>query len=171
MPFMMSVQKTIQQTIVSAGARGKVRAILNHVLTDELRLSTATRQFYASVTGPNFHSLHRLFADQYRELDQWLEKVAERSRAVGASAAKQKKVAAASSARAPRPELPAREMVDDLLTQHERLAAQLRDDAQTCSGALGDTGTAEILRRMVDFHETAAWILRVARRGTMLAPS
>jgi starvation-inducible DNA-binding protein len=140
-------------------AHAKVAAILDHVLADELTLSATTRDFYASVTGPNFHSLHKLFEDQYRQLEGWLARLAARTRALGASGAEMPKPTQSN----PPIGLPAKKMLGELMTLHEQIAARLRDDVRACSERLGDTNTAEELARLVEFHENTAWMLRMAQ--------
>ena len=123
-------------------------------------LSATMRGFLARVTGPQSHSLFRLFGDQCRELDSWLHEIAERARACGLVS----RMGAAELARsaraavAPPPDLPARNMIDELLVKHEAIAADLRRDLAACSGA---PAINELLVRLVEFHETTAWMLRM----------
>ena len=68
-------------------ARDKVGKILNQVLADEFRLSVATKDYHWNVTGPHFRSLHKLFEEHYEQLDERIDAVAERARAIGVRAA------------------------------------------------------------------------------------
>jgi len=149
-------------------ARAKVASILSHVLADELTLSATTRDFYARVTGPNFHSLHKLFDDQYRQLERWLGRIAARARAIGVGARAAE--AKPTHSNPPLPGTPARKMVGDLVTLHEQIASRLRDDVRACAGRLGDPSTAHELQRLVEFHETTAWMLRMVLDGGCSRP-
>lgn len=132
--------------------------LLNHVLADECRLSATTRDFRWKVTGPNFHSLHKLFDEQRRQIDGWLDQLVARTRAVGVAAT-------AASVPVSRPAgeafLPASEMIGELLARHEAMARRLRSDVEACGATLGDRSTAELLNRLQEFHETTAWMLRM----------
>lgn len=146
-------------------ARSGVAAILYHALAEELLLSSTTRDF--SGTVPNFHSLHRLFLDQYRQLERWVDQLATRTWALGSSEGGDAKLTELTAARCVNlPErVPASDMVGELLTLHEQLAARLREDVQKCSQQLGDRGTADVLAGLVEFHENTAWLLRMVLQG------
>jgi starvation-inducible DNA-binding protein len=61
-------------------------AILNTLLADEYLLYTKTRNYHWNVVGPQFNDLHKFFEAQYNELNEIVDDVAERSRALGGNA-------------------------------------------------------------------------------------
>jgi starvation-inducible DNA-binding protein len=61
-------------------------AILNTLLADEYLLYTKTRNYHWNVVGPQFNDLHKFFEAQYNELNEIIDEVAERSRALGGNA-------------------------------------------------------------------------------------
>src|SRR5688572_22836898 len=63
--------------------RTGVCTILNHLLSDEYLLYTKTRNYHWNVTGRDFHELHTFFEKQYEALDEIIDQVAERVRALG----------------------------------------------------------------------------------------
>jgi len=138
---------------ITGKARETLAKIFDHVLRNECSLSATTRDYRWNVTGPNLYSLHRLLDEQRRQLDYWLDRVIERARSAGIP------VPARSEATVPAAVagLPPRTMIGDLLARHEAMARQLRQDI----ARLGDPGTAEVLTRLVEFHETTAWMLRM----------
>lgn len=138
---------------VTGKARETLATILDHVLHSECLLSARTRDYRWSVTGPNLYSLHRLLDEQRRQLDYWLDRVMERARLAGFPVPARRDA----SSPAAIPGLPPRTMLSDLLSRHEAMAEQLRQDI----GRLRDPGTADVLARLVDFHETTAWMLRM----------
>ena len=146
-------------------ARAGVASILRHALAEELLLTSTTRGF--SGTVPNFHSLHRLFADQYRQLERWVDQLALRAWSLVPSAGAEGKMEELAAARCVELEerVPASTMVAELLALHEQLAERLRDDVRKCSQTLGDPVTAAVLQRLVEFHETTAWLLRMVGQG------
>ena len=52
------------------------------MLSDEYLLYTKTRNYHWNVTGPQFHDLHKFFEEQYTELNEIVDEVAERARAL-----------------------------------------------------------------------------------------
>lgn len=63
--------------------RGGVVLILNVLLSDEYVLYTKTRNYHWNVVGTQFHSLHKFFEEQYNQLDEMIDEVAERARSLG----------------------------------------------------------------------------------------
>ena len=158
------------KTSLAEKARANVAAILTHALAEELRLSTTTRYCYAKF--PAFHSLHRLFADQYRQLERWVSQLASCTGTLGRGPdERMEKMAVAAPGVASPTRRPERAMIAELVSRHEELAKRLQDDMRTCLNELGDAGTAGILRRLVEFHETSAWMLRTVLEGSVSNPA
>lgn len=148
-------------TPLSEAARDCVGRILNHALADEFALSSATRDYHWNVSGPHFRSLYELFDGQYRELDRWIERIAERARALGVTALSGWTELISSPRFTPRrgADLTASTMLAVLIELHDRMARQLAADAAQCAGEWGDSGTADLLRELLEYHETTAWVL------------
>lgn len=146
---------------VSETARERLGEILNHALADEFALSAAARDYHWNVTGPHYRSLQEFFDEQYRQIDAWIEKIGERARALGVVA----RAGWAELIKAPRftpargADLTAPCMMTTLATLHEHMAERLREDCAACADEGGDAVTAELLRELIEFHETAAWML------------
>lgn len=134
--------------------------VLNRLLADEFVLYVKTRNFHWNVVGPNFSELHKFFEGQYESLDDAIDEVAERARALDGMAAgsmtdylKLTRLPEASS------HLSAPEMLRALLADHEQVIRQLRDDIET-AGDAGDKGTEDFLTGLMEAHEKTAWMLR-----------
>src|SRR4028119_2299878 len=56
---------------------------LTALLADEFVLYAKTRRAHWNVEGADFHSMHTFFEQQYGQLDQVLDEVAERIRTLG----------------------------------------------------------------------------------------
>ncbi|MFH6960833.1 Dps family protein [Flavobacterium aquidurense] len=56
---------------------------LAKLLADEFVLYTKTRNAHWNVTGDNFHANHIFFENQYKQLDEIIDSVAERMRKIG----------------------------------------------------------------------------------------
>ena len=135
--------------------------MLNLLLADEYVLYATTRDYHWNVTGPEFHSLHKEFEDQYGQVADWIDQVAERARAIGAGARGNwaDLTKAARSSADPGIDLSSDHMLSELLALHEDLVVQLRKDAASAE-RLGDIGTTDFLTGLLEQHEKAAWMLR-----------
>ena len=67
--------------------RQPVIDILNILLADEVLLYIKTRNYHWNVEGPDFSETHKFFEAQYEQLDEIMDDVAERARALGGRAA------------------------------------------------------------------------------------
>src|SRR6202046_1060774 len=71
----------------SIGIRPKnlqaVATELTKLLADEFILYTKTRNAHWNVEGADFHSMHLFFEQQYEQLDEIMDSVAERIRQLG----------------------------------------------------------------------------------------
>ena len=142
-------------------ARLEIGEMLNLLLADEYVLYATTRDYHWNVTGPEFHSLHKEFEDQYGQVADWIDQVAERARAIGAGARGNwaDLTKAARSSADPGIDLASDHMLSELLALHEDLAIQLRKDAASAE-RLGDIGTTDFLTGLLEQHEKTAWMLR-----------
>jgi starvation-inducible DNA-binding protein len=137
---------------------------LNRLLADTVVLYMKTRNFHWNVTGANFSELHHFFEDQYEALDENMDEIAERIRALdhipaGALAdyLKLTRLAEASG------HLPAQAMLTTLLADHEQMARQLREAIEVADD-LDDTGTEDFLTGLMEGFEKSAWMLRAYTR-------
>lgn len=144
-------------TSIPGKTRESLTKILDHVLKEEIFLLATMREYRVSVTGPNLYSLRRLIDEQRRQLDYWLDRVIERTKSIGGKKASEQRAEKSQPVPKIDASVPARSMIGDLLSRHERIARHLRDDIER----LPDPATAELLLRLVEFHETTAWMLRV----------
>jgi starvation-inducible DNA-binding protein len=141
---------------------GGVAKILNTLLSDEYLLYTKTRNYHWNVLGPQFNDLHKFFEEQYTELTEIVDDTAERARALGAWALgtltefSQQARLSEHPGQYPR----AREMIANLLADHEAIIRQLRTDLETCAEKYHDMGTSDFLTGLMEKHEKMAWMLR-----------
>jgi starvation-inducible DNA-binding protein len=147
--------------------REGVVKILNLVLSDEYLLYTKTRNYHWNVTGPQFNDLHKFFEEQYSELNEIVDEVAERARSLGGWAFG---TLTEFSQHARLTEHPgqypkAREMIAKLLADHEANIRQLRTDLETCAERYHDMGTNDFLTGLMEKHEKMAWMLRAFLEG------
>ncbi len=143
-------------------ARLEVGQMLNLILADEYVLYATTRDYHWNVTGPEFRSLHQQFEEQYAQIAQWIDDVAERARAIGAGARGNwaDLTKAARTSADPGIGLAAEHMLAELLALHEEMIVQLRTDSEACLERFKDAGTTDFLTGLMERHEKIAWMLR-----------
>jgi starvation-inducible DNA-binding protein len=147
---------------IGESQRRSVIDILNRVLADEVTLYVKTRNFHWNVEGPDFSELHKFFEAQYDALDEIMDEVAERARSLGGYAAGSlaEFQAAARLKEARGAATPAREMLAQLLADHETVIRSLRKEAEEAGAKHGDAGTEDFLVGLMEQHEKMAWMLR-----------
>lgn len=142
-------------------ARKAVAESLNQTLADTYALYMKTHAYHWNVTGPQFHTLHIMFEEQYREMWTALDEIAERVRALGVFAPSSGKelsgLAAVEDADAEPPV--AEEMVKRALTGHETLIQRARNGLSVAEEA-GDVASADLFTVRIQTHEKTAWMLR-----------
>ena len=147
--------------------REGVVVILNTLLADEFLLYTKTRNYHWNVVGPQFNDLHKFFEAQYNELDEIIDDVAERSRALGGNAigtlTEFLQYTRLKEETGHYPE--ARDMIATLLADHEAMISQLRVDLDICGEQYHDAGTNDFLTGLMEQHEKMAWMLRAFLEG------
>lgn len=140
----------------------EVGALLNVLLADEYVLYTKTRNYHWNVVGPNFNELHRFLEQQYGELDESIDAIAERARSLGAKSVGTLAdfLKLARLREHSEENLDARQMLENLLCDHETIIRNLRKDVEVCTQKLNDVGTADFLTGLMESHEKMAWMLR-----------
>ena len=146
---------------LSEEQRDTVVKILNTVLSDEYILYTKTRNYHWNVLGPQFNDLHKFFQEQYTELSDVVDDTAERARSLGgwAFGTLQEFTQHARLKEHPGQYPNAREMIANLLADHETIVRQLRIDLETAEKQ-HDMGTNDFLISLMAKHEKMAWMLR-----------
>ena len=152
---------------LSQEQRGGVVNILNALLSDEYLLYTKTRNYHWNVTGPQFHDLHKFFEEQYTELNEIVDEVAERGRSLdGWAFGTMNEFSQHTRLKEHPGQYPkAREMIVNLLSDHEAVIRQLRSDLEICAEKYHDIGTNDFLTGLMEQHEKMAWMLRAFLKG------
>lgn len=147
--------------------RAGVVDILNALLADEYLLYTKTRNCHWNVVGPQFSDLHKFFEAQYEELDEIVDEVAERARSLGGRAAGSlAEFSKLTRLKEPPGSTPdARQMLANLLADHESIIRILREDLETAVDRHKDAGTNDFLTGLMEQHEKMAWMLRAFLEG------
>lgn len=136
--------------------------LLSVVLADEVTLYTKTRKFHWNVSGNSFMELHKLFEDHYKILEEVIDEVAERINKLGAKTiGTMDEFLKITTIKESPGKYPAqKDMITELLKDHESTIKKLRIDIETCEEEIKDAGTTDFLTGIMEKHETIAWILR-----------
>ncbi len=133
---------------------------LSRLLADSYTLYLKTHNFHWNVTGAMFQSLHTLFENQYQELADAVDEIAERIRALdcpapGSYAAFSKLTTVKEATTVP----DTKEMISQLITDQEIIIRTARDLFPAVESS-HDQATLDLLTRRMLIHEKNAWMLR-----------
>ena len=133
---------------------------LSRLLADTYGLYLKTHSFHWNVEGPMFNTLHLMFMEQYTELWNALDAIAERIRSLGYPAPGTYREFTRLSKIEDTEGVPvAMEMVRLLVRGHETVARTARDVFKAADKG-GDESTADLLTQRLQVHEKTAWMLR-----------
>ena len=137
-------------------------SMLSVILSDEVILYTKTRKFHWNVSGESFMELHKLFQSQYTELEEVIDEVAERiSKLGGKTIGTTVEFAEQTRLKEHPNQYPdQKEMLKELLADHESIVVELRKDIDESSEKTKDAGTIDFMTKLLEQHETIAWVLR-----------
>jgi len=140
----------------------KANSLLSVVLADEMTLYVKTRKFHWNVAGESFMELHKLFEQQYTELEEIIDSVAERIGKLGGKTigTMNEFIELSRVKENPNKYPNQKAMLTELLADHEILISELRKDIDKSADENHDAGTADLLTKVLQQHETNAWILR-----------
>jgi starvation-inducible DNA-binding protein len=139
-----------------------INKLLSVALADEMVLYTKTRKSHWNVTGESFMELHKLFENHYSQLEIAIDEIAERIGKLGENTigTMQEFLDLTTLKEAPGKYKSSKEMIKELLQDHETIIVELRKNIEACSDKYHDAGTADFLTKLIEEHETIAWTLR-----------
>jgi starvation-inducible DNA-binding protein len=142
--------------------RHKIAEVLSQLLADEHILYIKTRNYHWNVTGMAFKPLHELFEEQYTDMAEFIDDIAERIRSLGAFAPGSMNAFRSLSRLDETDHLDgdAQQMVANLLRDHEAVIQILRHNQDEVLESYGDAGTQDFLIGLMEAHEKMAWMLR-----------
>lgn len=135
----------------------KTHTFLQQVLAETYTVYLNTQKAHWNVTGPNFHGLHKMLEEQYEELAEAVDSLAERIRAIGAlspgSFSEFQKLSHV--AEFTDMEADATKLLQALAHSHEGILKTLKD-------ALGkvDAATEDMFIARIQEHEEALWMIK-----------
>ena len=143
---------------LASDVRHPVVKILNANLANEAVLSQKTRSAHWNSSGTGFLELYIFLESQYKQLNEIVDKIAERTRMLGGICLGSFEEFLVFSQIENKPA----EIIDvlHLLADHETIVRFLREDIRKCSEEYEDEGTVELLVGVMSLHEKLAWMLR-----------
>lgn len=147
---------------ISAANLAEVAHSLSKILADEYVLYTKTRKAHWNIEGPDFYNKHKFFEEQYNQLADIIDDVAERIRKLGhyAPASLKQFLELTHLTEDDREKNDAPGYIKMLLADHESILIQLRENINNYAGPLKDLGTSDYITGLMEVHETMAWMLR-----------
>lgn len=136
---------------------------LTNILGRTFGLYVQTHGYHWNVEGSEFRQCHALFEEQYQNLWNALDPMAERIRALGAYAPGTLAELVALTGAAPAPATTAAAMMDAVIAAHGALVADLRAAIVTAQEA-GDEPSAGMLTDRQAWHEQQLWMMTASRK-------
>jgi starvation-inducible DNA-binding protein len=160
----LSATKTQQSATMDIGIdrsdRAKLAELLGTALANTYVLYAKVQGFHWNVTGPMFFSVHKSTEEQYEDLAQSIDEIAERIRAVGfKSPTTLARFIQSADVKEEASNPDAAEMIRMLVHDHEAVAKSLRAAVEEAD-RLEDVFTADLLTARIGKHEQYAWMLR-----------
>jgi starvation-inducible DNA-binding protein len=132
---------------------------LARLLADTYTLYLKTHGYHWNVTGPHFRSLHLMFEDQYTELAEAVDEIAERIRTLGVPApGTYREMAALTSVSDEEAAPGAMEMVRRLIAAHEVVVRTARAVLEV-AGKVDDPASVDLATGRIAVHEKTLWML------------
>ena len=135
---------------------------LNMLLADEHVLYIKTRNAHWNVEGPDFHAQHKFFEEQYGQVEEIIDDVAERIRSLGhyAEATMQGFLKLTHLTEQTREKNDSSGFMKTLLEDHETIIIYLRENINRYANEWHDQGTSDFITGLMEVHEKMAWMLR-----------
>lgn len=142
--------------------RQAVSEQLAKLLADEYVLYTKTRNAHWNVEGADFLAKHKFFEEQYNQLDEFIDSVAERIRKIGhyAPATLKNFLALTHLTEYSERHNDSLGYIKDLLADHETVIEFIRGNINPIANDYGDAGTSDFITGLMETHEEMAWFLR-----------
>ncbi|MEX0721628.1 MAG: Dps family protein [Balneolaceae bacterium] len=145
---------------ISEEHREKIAEGLSKVLADSYLLYLKTHNYHWNVTGELFHQLHEQFEEQYTELAEAVDVIAERIRAIGFRAPGTfREFIEITSIEEDTDHPKAKEMIKRLAQSNEQVIRTAREVLKSANAA-EDEATLDLLTERLTIHSKTAWMLR-----------
>jgi starvation-inducible DNA-binding protein len=140
----------------------EIANVLSKLLADEYVLSTKTRNAHWNVEGTDFYDKHKFFEMQFSQLDDIIDRVAERIRILGHYATGSLKIFQETThlSESNNTKNNSEGFIRELLADHESVIIYMRENIHPVAEAFKDLGTSDFITGIMEEHEKMAWFLR-----------
>lgn len=157
---MVAMKAAQSKSGLSNTATKKVADELASTLANTYILYLKTQNFHWNVISKQFQSLHLMFENQYQDLADAADLLAEHIRALGHPAPGSFKQFSKLAEIEEATTVPSdTQMLSELLADNELLCRNLRASIKIAQES-GDEGSADLMIARLQAHEKAAWMLR-----------
>ena len=134
--------------------------ILANLLADNYALYLKTQNYHWNIEGVNFLALHKFFEEQYRDIQEAIDVLAELIREYGHKApASFEEFIKLTSMKAGNPNFTSEEMVKDLLEDHLKIELSFNKAIEICQNTKDEVAVNFLVERLT-FHKKTIWILK-----------
>lgn len=153
-------KKLTVETGITKEQRDAIAKAMKQVLADSYCLLMMTQNYHWNVRGTQFRDVHLMTEEQYEDIFDAIDEIAERIRSLGhLSPGTMAEFNDITNINIPNAELSAMEMIADLLVANETVVRAVRDSLEPASKA-EDEATVDLLTERLIYHEKTAWMLR-----------
>lgn len=146
-------------TGINEGQRKAVAEKLQKLLADEHLIYIKTRNYHWNIKSVNFAELHGFYEEQYDELEEVIDEVAERIRMIGfLSVGKMSEYLKLTELDEGEDTTEANQQLTNLMKDHETIIKYLRQ-CITDFEDQGDMGSSDFVTALMQKHEKMRWML------------
>ncbi len=150
------------ETGITKETRATISGALSKLLADTYVLYVKTQNFHWNIHCPEFFSLHKLSQEQYEEMAEAIDEIAERVRALGFYVEGSMESFLKLSSFTEEHEVnPKHIYLEHLIKAHEAVIRDCRALGQLAEDH-HDHATVDLMGRRHNFHEKASWMLRAS---------
>ena len=159
-----ALENSVTELSINMGRRLEHRHVvaerLGDALADAFRLSFNLQGLHWNVEGPTFYSLHKLTENQYEEIEESVDVLAERIRALGLRAPESLRLLDDRSVVSDLPsDASLKERVERTVSDYERAGQRLKEIVALAESN-DDIKTADLLTDQLGKYDEFAWMLR-----------
>ncbi|ADE30370.1 Dps family protein [Rickettsia prowazekii] len=132
---------------------------LEQILADSYVLYFKTQNYHWNVEGAEFRSLHLLFEEQYKDLAESLDEIAERIRSLGTKVPIFSNLIKLASIDGTNPSATANEMLKSLIKDQDIIRETLYNGLKVAQEER-DECTADMIIGRIKVHEKNRWMLK-----------
>lgn len=135
--------------------------MLSKYLADLYVMYTKTLGFHWNVTGPRFHDLHKDFGAQYEALEEMIDPVAERVRALeGFPPGSLQGMLNLATVEEATTEVPSANMMIETVARDFQFLADSAREINRMATEINDEATIDLVGGQVEVHEKFAWMMK-----------